>query len=303
MPSMINKFEWKGLWWLPNIPSRKIPGILKYNPQKRCLLELDGHLEEKSEDLDLSKYDIIVGITEDQGSFTLINGTEIHLAYRGSGLNKSRIDVEYILNGYHFPDKQSVLFNKLSINFTYLKQWLNISGFDKTEYKFPKMGICYVQPDSIQLLETNRLKLRIDFEGSLSFERGMTNKRQIEEFDLFVIEPERAESLDYYMDIMYFCRNLMTIGINEAVFPLDMLAHFNAESNGETYPYYVNVLCYHPYIREPIDNYHPFDMLFNYKDISKDIQAIFSSWFANMQTLVPILPLYFSTIFNEIGRQ
>lgn len=38
--------EWSGLWWLPDEPGRKVPGVLRYDPDDGLLLSLIGGFED-----------------------------------------------------------------------------------------------------------------------------------------------------------------------------------------------------------------------------------------------------------------
>ena len=46
-PNLDNAGEWAGVWWLPDAPSEKIPGVLRYDPEDGLSLSLIGTLEDR----------------------------------------------------------------------------------------------------------------------------------------------------------------------------------------------------------------------------------------------------------------
>ena len=46
----------KGYWWLPNNPEKKVAGVLTYTPAEHILLELIGAFDSDEESLDLDIY-------------------------------------------------------------------------------------------------------------------------------------------------------------------------------------------------------------------------------------------------------
>ena len=39
--------EWAGVWWLPEAPSEKVPGVLRYDPEDGLSLSLIGTFEDR----------------------------------------------------------------------------------------------------------------------------------------------------------------------------------------------------------------------------------------------------------------
>jgi len=44
---MIEKFEYKGIWWLPDKPKERISGTLKFTPDEGAILDLIGSFKIK----------------------------------------------------------------------------------------------------------------------------------------------------------------------------------------------------------------------------------------------------------------
>ncbi len=58
---MIEKFEYKGYWWLPNRPETKIPGTLTFNPDEGAILDLEGSFKDVGDLKRLLRPEVILG--------------------------------------------------------------------------------------------------------------------------------------------------------------------------------------------------------------------------------------------------
>lgn len=69
------KLEYKGYWWLPSDPDKKVAGVLTYYPNEKIVLELLGCFGEYSLAILTGKdeEDIIYGKTAESKEITLIN--------------------------------------------------------------------------------------------------------------------------------------------------------------------------------------------------------------------------------------
>lgn len=45
--SLAEGHEWAGLWWLPDEPDSRVPGILRYDPKDGLSLSLIGAFEDR----------------------------------------------------------------------------------------------------------------------------------------------------------------------------------------------------------------------------------------------------------------
>ena len=68
----MERFEYKGKWWLPQNPDTKVAGIIRFEPSEMPTLELLGSFE-GSVFSELNNEQIILGVVEDGArQFTLI---------------------------------------------------------------------------------------------------------------------------------------------------------------------------------------------------------------------------------------
>ena len=68
---MIEGFEYKGQWWLPNEPAKAVSGTLKYTHNDGAVLELMGSFKDSREMYKMARPVVILG--------TSSNGKDISL--------------------------------------------------------------------------------------------------------------------------------------------------------------------------------------------------------------------------------
>ena len=69
------KLEYKGYWWLPSDPDKRVAGVLTYYPNEKIVLELLGCFGEYSLAIltGNNQEDIVYGKTAENKEITLIN--------------------------------------------------------------------------------------------------------------------------------------------------------------------------------------------------------------------------------------
>jgi len=97
------KLEYKGYWWLPSDPDKRVAGVLTYYPNEKIVLELLGCFGEYSLAIltGNNQEDIVYGKTAENKEITLINN------FRSLSLNFSadfpivRYTCNYMVIGKH----------------------------------------------------------------------------------------------------------------------------------------------------------------------------------------------------------
>ena len=128
--SHTEKFEYVGIWWLPEKPKEKLSGMLKYEPQEGLKLNLVGELDftkKENKKFINSDTDIILGITADGQNITLYKCIQTN-KYNLSALSqKFYIQIAFI--GHHFKKNEDIVFDNIAINYSYLEQWIKPTFF------------------------------------------------------------------------------------------------------------------------------------------------------------------------------
>jgi len=60
---MMDKFEYKGRWWLPDKPEKRISGTLRFTPNEGAILELIGSFKDTKDINKMLEPEIILGIS------------------------------------------------------------------------------------------------------------------------------------------------------------------------------------------------------------------------------------------------
>lgn len=154
-------FKYEGIWWPSDNPEKRVCGILIYIPNQKTSLYLIGIMDEPK---------IIQGFSSYGKKITLYKCHQIaeHDSY--PGFATSEYTPEIILIGDHFSEVLS--FTEISINYSYLDQWLGLSGFKGKE---PSNGgiidIAYKKPKRVETNINDEYNIAIDF--SFSYERSL----------------------------------------------------------------------------------------------------------------------------------
>ncbi len=150
---MTDDFEIMGSWWLPENENRKIPGLLKFVAEKEIELELMSSFDESQEQFfereQPQYFDIILG--ESNGhKITLLRSQEKNRnggSVGDSAFRRSSFHCDYIIKGIHFLSLDDIKFARMSVNFTYLEDWISPNPFVYEEQDGMDV-IRYVNPPS-----------------------------------------------------------------------------------------------------------------------------------------------------------
>jgi len=133
----MNAFTIIGKWWLPEDSNNIESGTLYFDSKTGPTLELNGSFKEMK---DLSKRlnpKIILGVTIDSKLITLYKCYEKTTKTSFPGYTSSIYLVDVIFQNCHFKKEEDIQFNSISINYSFLEQWMNESGI-KYKYKINK---------------------------------------------------------------------------------------------------------------------------------------------------------------------
>lgn len=219
---MIESFEYKGLWWLPENQENKISGTLKFNPEEGPILELIGSFNELPELSAQPPPEIVLGITS--------NGKKITLyGYRGKtdqvswpGLPTTTLKPKVIFVGHHFSKKEKIYFDSLSINYTYLEDWFFVNPFSiewnlpkeyKLQYKYPKPIIAEIG------------EFKVSLESTLKTKYKKRDDIQIKHRVFIKLGSKRKHHFIDFMDAFNHIRNFICLGVKRPIYPTEINAN------------------------------------------------------------------------------
>lgn len=302
----MNSFESTGVWWLPDKPDKKISGTLKFDPVDGASLGLIGSFKEALNLGNMQELDVILGVTANSKLVTLYGCVESNTHFGVPGFTSSSFYVGMVFVGYHFGKGEDIVFDSLSVSYSYLEDWTRITGF-RPGLKFDKKNgldkyeLTYSYPDKVEI-KLDGFDLSFDY----SFREGGDRLKKVEVFhDTFLkVQPKSALHFDvYYRDILYHLQNFLSLAIGKPVYPLGIKGK---NSNCKTVlsggkEVFNDILVYYRLRKLPdlSKTLHPRDMFFCYGDIASDFEGCLSNWFSKADVLAPVYDLYFATLYGS----
>ncbi len=266
----MEEFEYKGRWWLPENPENKISGNLSFHPINGINLELIGSFKRYADLFRITPIDLILGTTSNGKDITLYNCVDRTSSFSSQGFLSTSFIADYVFIGHHFEKEKDIIFNNLSINYSYLEEWTGISCFepiiesDESGVRLREIKCCL--PNDIEV-KVNDLKICI----SSAFKMGPIG-RVIKEINLkqttFIkMEPQKQTHFnDYQRNICYHIQNFLSLAVGRAVYPLIIKGRTNACEH--------DIMVYYAMKNLPdvSKRLHPIEMFFSFGNISDNFE-------------------------------
>jgi hypothetical protein len=273
-----------GVWWLPEKPDCKLSGQLTYKSGNKAILSLNGMFDEKIE-----FHEIILGNIDDC-KVTLVNCMRISWRKTLSGTgdsSSSEFDLIAICKGHHFVKKADLIFNTISVRYSYLRRWLGgkISGAHMKEHD-PYLKQSIEKPFIANILPELTIKIEGFLERDQYFYYSPYNE---ETYVIFYLKNERLTELLKKLDIF---RNFFAICIDEKI------SFYAIEAQEE----YGNVQIILPSILQPIKDDHSYLIPFPIepKLFLKNAKLYLENWYSFAKKFEPVYQLFFSENFEQL---
>jgi len=310
---MEEEIIFKGLWFLPSNPERKLNGVLTFKPfEAHSELELYGHIDYYSEN---NEFEIIHGTTFDDKIITLHKCIVVYFSGfsdKESPENKkpSKILVSFIFGGVHFLNSSDLFFKNIQANIFNLEHWVNIDGFSSISNSLTRGGdeisnFNYNRPKSIEFKIDEQFNGAINFNLSPNFDDFYTKQyRFTQDTSLEITSVEHIPFLEL-LDKVYIFQNFIVSSL------FVNLYHFNITVKSDNYIYVSRVMG-DLKIPIPIKLYighqknfqskkpkKHFDMFFTYDDIEQDFPEIIKKWYSKYNDLSYSFNLFFSSFYTS----
>jgi len=287
------------MWWLPESPEKQVSGSLTFSPDGGATVDLMGFLAKPVRER-ARKFEVVLGVSSDGKDITLLDCLE----FKGSLTSKLQTSSLYVSRsfvGTHFIKADDVKFKKVSVRYTYLDEWVGISGFD-IDILSDVISVKYRQPRPIETNINGDYKLSIGFAYSGPTVTYLVQKEaSMKQRTWITIESSQERCLDEYLDIIHRLQDFLTLAISEPVYPLELEGETESskmELDGHTIYEPVKV-CYRQ-STVPAKEAGPLqlDMLFNFKDFFDRFSSLISRWFSSFEELQSAMDLYFGSLYN-----
>ncbi len=296
---MINSFEWKGKWRIPDTEIWE-NGTLYFSQDQGVKLFIDG----SSKDTFKNDFfaEIISGYTQLMDNITLVDCHRVTYFITQNDTSSYHVYwCSYIIQGKLFLKKSDISFKKIKTRLFNLIDWTNTSGIEV--YKDEgnnEVLIKYSQPSNIEFAINEKAKGNIIFKSYWEgvFKNGQT---VIIKDDCWVEIVYHSEI--YFADILKdltIFHNLISLMINVLSYPISISfeSHVSANSDSTTEDKALN--CYYQddyYHQSEIKN--DFLHLVNYERIQNLFSSVVQKWFDVYNIIEPSLRLLLFSFQNK----
>lgn len=225
--------DYRGLWWEPNKKRNKLNGTLKL---------LDGKIELETEEYKnifrgnhtLKSYDILNGKTIDGKYITLINCHEINWQSNLTTGTTKKIFVEKIIIGKHFKKRELIKFDRASLCFDLLDEWININGFKRKYRKNTKalVNLLYYFPKQRKINISKNLEVVITFTVTGPSISRVIKEQKITQKTYLQIKSLKKIHLDELYEIKAVLKALLSFATQKPVSEIEFKAFEEYTING-----------------------------------------------------------------------
>lgn len=315
---MIEKLEYTGYWWLPENPKKRFCGTLKFIPNESAFLDIMGHSadntgnfefmgsENPNEYDNLTRPEIIHGISSDGKAITLYRCHENHRTFPSLRFPKQTFDIDVILIGHHFKNLDDIKFKEISVYYSYLEEWVDISGLkplndnDNEEFKFT---FEYKTPADVYLTENENYKIFIGFESNIN----PFFRKAVKEFSInqraYILIKTLTEGISYSesLDLIGLIQDFLTFGTMKIVSPLSISGKIESNTNSDNQS--IEIIYSFLKTANFVEEVSSHDMLFSFYNIRNGMGFLLKNWLDKADKLRYIYGLYFSTLYSPTYAQ
>ncbi|NJD21385.1 MAG: hypothetical protein FIA82_01770 [Melioribacter sp.] len=294
----MEKFEIRGVWWLPSDDSIKVPGLLKYNSKDGGSLELFGTLFNGKQD------DVIINGESTSSDKITLNRCILSNFTRTNKYQYTDYFAPEIFFNVHFTDPTQIKFSEMYCHFSNTQEWAQLAGFKSEQDIFENKLVL------TQSLPTKR-DIQIDDKVTMSFFLQVHNpvfKKEIFEdinitqrvFFSFIFTDEYS----YDMIEEFYIRHLqhfLSLATSNPIYPIDLMGktkHNTITEDGKEYNPLVKIFLHLGEFEKRVRKTRHFNMLFLLRDINDSIEMYLQNWFSNKELLQPTIGLFLGTLNN-----
>lgn len=146
--TLFGDFEYSGHWWLPDDLENKVAGTVRFDGDRGIELELLEPFREPPGAADASRPKLILGLATDRTPITLYQTLQTGPIV--PGLQNPTFHANYAFLGNHFFSREDIRFSSLSVNFTYLEEWMGHATFEPRSPSVDKIVANYSAPEEVK---------------------------------------------------------------------------------------------------------------------------------------------------------
>lgn len=305
---MIDKLEYKGLWFLPHDEERKVPGTLTFDPtNNRHVLELIGSFYDISEH---NGEEIILGVTSEgdeitlhQCQFSSSTGIPRKNDLKGVFSDKNKpctlnFRVNYMLKGIHIPNIEGLTFNSIYTTIYNLHEWVGISGIS-VDREIPNYEdvITFAKPQPIIVAIDEDMELEIKFHSNFPSYARAIKEQTLKQYTTFALHFKKGQSIDGFLYNVKKFQNFLSASTQSQT--RIETAEIYSDLFRNKYDMAIHIKLYtiispNLKFRKPKEDWQ---MIFTYSDIEDKFKPIIQNWFKNHERFEAPFNLVFGQFY------
>lgn len=306
--AILEEFEIKGHWWVPERPNKRVPGILFYRSGD-IRLELMGSLTPLVPNMPVGTTDVSVvhGTSEYGEACTLLDSVEVPLSIALPALGDSDVNSEVLPNQLFVGD-YIAYFDKLRLSamfaeLTHFEDWLGLQPFGEEHV----LSSLLPQPDGytvpvaydwreIVQAQVPARGLTVSIVSSVRKKNERFKSLTLRHVPLLVIKSDQPADYWTFWNTFVEFRTLLTILIGVPVYPTEIQTSQSAKDAAlaESSPS-PTVRVYHRSSNAKRSNrtIWPYEMPIPFSVIGDQrMPDVLRSWFGHAEKLAPVYDLF-----------
>lgn len=298
----------RGKWFLPSNVELEVPGSLTYNPDKGIYLEVEDlfHVQEETSKREIDKADIILGVSQDGESITLLScfvaGTQLGYSYKVTWYANE------MFIGCHALKASDLFFDEIVLQVHPLFLWLNSSGIEFVNSEKPSQSttFSYTKPDNIPFLIDDRTVGEFRFHSSFTYPTSYSEG--IEFHQSAVVAIKTLENIDLgESDLWLYAQRFMNwltvitgypCEIEEIKYYHKNLIAFELENGTKIRQEVIKYAKKQQVTRKPDS---PSQFLFDFPTISRYIPDALTRWFALYESIEVVIQILAENMGRDIA--
>ena len=304
---MTEKKEFKGLWFIPKEPTKKVAGTLYFFPNETIKLELIGSLSAE-DPISQNNFPVIQGEAYDVSKNEIKFSVITLFSCRATPSNLAHFDVfpltfyrcSYILFGKHLASKEDAVFNKIRICLPYLNNWCQTGQW---QLKYSDNGDIAIKNyeffcRNYQINSNSCLSFRAkhlppsknhDYEYNLHISSYIEIKN-IQKSSFIDLLSQIGWFKDFYSFMAMTAIPFLKISLfDNDVFYQDMEGNPLVDQVGEQWLYPIDLYFLPENIIEIREKDYSHSFLSIYRDIESDFETIIKNWYEKKEDSEPII--------------
>lgn len=286
---------YEGLWWVPGTPDQKLFGALFIGSDG---LTLRLKVPEGYAKATMKPLKVVHGTDQHGKLVTLFYSTNVCNFAQGA-VTSLIYSVGYCFHGAHFLKWSEVIFDEAEVDYQYLQDWIDISGFISRDSKGTGAVIQYELPDDLVFSCSNEFTLTFVPKVTTYLERG--DFGSIRQQWSIRLRYKKLQPFKRIREDLLAVRRFLTLGVGCNVVQRSLIlgqTKFDLRIGRKRLRH--DIISHTRSMHSSLTSArkHSHVMPFSFGSIRNDFEAIFSKWLAYHKSVTDSLHLFFSTIEN-----